>query len=252
MKKTCILILFIVFSNIVSSQNNGINQYKYVIVKSKFNFVKQVDGYQTSSLTKFLFNKAGYIAYLDNEEIPQELAANRCLAIFATVTDNSGMLTTKSAIELSDCRGKLIFKSENGTSRLKAYIKAYRTSIRQAFSYVEKLNYVYDPSVKQKPIVDIKVPVTIPIKKPLQVTKEVIVKEKEKAVFPLLYAKDNEAGYQLTDTKLVVVFVLLKTNTANKFIIKDKNGTLVNKGNYWLAEYYKDGNLVTEKYQIKF
>ena len=46
--------------------------------------------------------------------------------------------------------------------------------------------------------------------------------------------------------------MLLKTTDDNKFIIKDENGVLVNKGDYWLAEYYKNGILIVEKYQIKF
>ena len=37
-----------------------------------------------------------------------------------------------------------------------------------------------------------------------------------------------------------------------KFFIKDKNGTLVKSGDYWIAEYYKDNNLITETYLIKF
>ena len=89
MKKKYFLILFIIQSTFVVSQDNELNQYEYVIVSGKFSFVKQVDGYQTSSFTKFLFNKAGFKTYLDNEEIPNELAVNKCLALFANVKDYS-------------------------------------------------------------------------------------------------------------------------------------------------------------------
>ena len=43
---------------------------KYIIVKSSFDFLKQVDRYKTSSFTKFLFKKAGYKVYLDKLKEP--------------------------------------------------------------------------------------------------------------------------------------------------------------------------------------
>ena len=62
----------------------------------------------------------------------------------------------------------------------------------------------------------------------------------------------TKTGYQLVNTKPEVVFVLLKTGNSDKFIIKDKNGTLVKQGDYWVAEYYENDALVTKKYQVKF
>lgn len=254
MKRVYLLIVFIILSNISIGQNLNLNQYKYAIVESKFDFVRQVDGYQTSSFTKFLFNKTGFITYLDNEELPEDLAMNKCLAFFVSVTDDSGMLTTRNNIELKDCRGNLLFLSNKGESRLKDYTKAYRQTIRTAFTSIKKINYSYDSSIKKNSIVKEKV--LVPVDKddkPLKLLKEAKVnKEIKKVELPLLYAQKNDAGYQLIDTKPSVVFILLKTNDLSKYIIKDKNGTLINKGDYWLAEYYKDGNLVTEKYLIKF
>ena len=66
-------LLIISFSTTLSSQNNKLADHKYIIVKSSFDFLKQVDRYKTSSFTKFLFKKAGYKVYLDNEDIPIEL-----------------------------------------------------------------------------------------------------------------------------------------------------------------------------------
>lgn len=240
------------------SQTVSLNQYKYVIVKSKFDFVKEVDGYQTSSLTKFLFKKAGFTTFLDNEETPQELSINRCKALLASVKDNSGVFTTRSVIELKDCNGKLLFTSEEGSSRLKNYTKAYRKSIKQAFLSIQKLNYKYDSTLK-KEVVTIKEKIEVPVekkkvevkKKPLMVTKKVETKTKVQE-YPLLYAQKANNGFQLVNTKLEVVFTLLQTNDPKKFFIDGKNGTMVNKGEYWLAEYYKESKLVSEKYLIKF
>ena len=83
MKKHFLSLLFIPLLSF--SQSDKLNNYSYVIVNSKFDFVKEKDGYQTSSLTKFLFNKKGFKAFLDNEVLPEEVAENNCNALFVDV-----------------------------------------------------------------------------------------------------------------------------------------------------------------------
>ncbi|MBL4605891.1 MAG: hypothetical protein JKY02_09600 [Flavobacteriaceae bacterium] len=253
MKNIAYIAFFLLFVGV--SQGQEVNKYKYVVVDSQFHFVKKVDGFETSSLTKFLFNKLGYEAYLDNEEAPEDfsLNSNRCKALFAKGVSNSNMLTTKIRIELSDCNGKLVFRSEEGKSRIKDYKRAYRHAIRIAFQSLSKLNYSYDTSLATKVTVVEKPTIRKEEKKkPLMVTKKVTTKAKAISKYKLLYAQKNENGYQLVNTKPVVLFILLNTSQENKFIIKDKNGTLTKSGDFWIAEYYKNGKLVTEKYQIKF
>lgn len=244
--------MFLFLCTTAFSQKGNLNKYKYVIVSSQFNFVKQLDGYQTSSLTKFLFKKAGFNTFLDNEDTPDELSVNKCTALFASVEDDSGVFTTRSTVVLKDCNGNVIYATEKGTSRLKDYRKAYRQAIKQAFTPIEKLGYVYDPTINDKVVVPEKVVVPITKKKqPIMVTKKVVADSKVGA-YPLLYAQKTNNGFQLVNTKPEVIFILLKTNDIKKFFIKDKNGTILNKGTYWLAEYYKDGKLVSEKYSVKF
>ena len=55
--KFLLIPLFILSINLTFAQTINFNKYQYVIVDSKFDFVRQVDGYRTSSLTKFLFKK---------------------------------------------------------------------------------------------------------------------------------------------------------------------------------------------------
>ena len=148
MKYTCFFILSLFLSVVLYSQNTPSVKQKYVVVKSSLDFLKQTDRYQTSSFTKFLFNKAGFDTYLDNEELPEELSINRCNALFADVKDKSGIFITKNYIELSDCRGKIVYSSMNGSSKLKDFEKAYRQSIRSAFSTIERLDSVYNSIMK--------------------------------------------------------------------------------------------------------
>jgi len=274
MKKALLFLFFMGLAGVTWSQTVSFNKYKYLIVDSKFDFVSEVDGYRTSSLTKFLFQKKGFEAYLDNEEYNDELAQNSCIALYAEVRDESGFLVTKSYIDIKDCKGRVLFTSQEGRSKNKSYEKAYRESIRQAFESIAKIPYKYDPSLKEETsvvktvkeetkakVVEAKKEVK---KKPLKVVQEAPVKntfvkkEESKPTVStngstaVLYAQPNQNGFQLVNTKPAVVFVLLKTNDPEKFIIKDKNGTFTKKGNNWVAEYYENGQLVTKEYQVKF
>lgn len=266
MKSIFSLLVILLLSSAIYGQEVNLNKYKYVIVNDKFDFVRQTDGYQTSSLTRFLFDKKGFESYIENSEMPDDLMNNRCKALFVDVKDDSGLLRTKLYIELKDCNGNTLYTSPRGSSKLKSYVKAYRVSIKQAFESIGKMPYQYHGSITDK-----KETVVTTVKqekiakkpkveeKPKMVVKEVKVsytedpKTDSDESLNLLYAQENESGYQLVDTKPSVVFVLLKTSDPNKFIIKDKNGTFVrSKGDVWMAEYYENSKLINKKYKVKF
>ena len=59
-----VTILLVFTSLILVGQEINLDKYKYIIVSDKFHFVKEVDGYQTSSLTKFLLEKKGFQVFL--------------------------------------------------------------------------------------------------------------------------------------------------------------------------------------------
>ena len=252
MKHLSFLFLFFFSVSIFSQSNNSISS-KYIIVKSTFDFLKQEDGYKTSSFTKFLFNKAGFNTYLDNEKLPEELVINRCNSLYADVKDESGMFVTKNYIELTNCRGSIVYSSKNGFSKIKDFERAYRQSIRTAFTSIQNLDSVYNSSMLASIQINNKDQVKNNSKKKDRVD---VFKPTEKQnitpSYPMLYAQKIENGYQLVNTKPTIIFVILKTNNEKKFFIKDKNGTLVKSGDYWIAEYYKDNNLITETYLIKF
>ncbi len=248
MKRILLIALFI---STASFAQKSINNYKYIIVPSKFDFVKEKDKYQTSSLTKFLFNKYGFTAFLDDENLPDEIANNRCLALTGTVKDESGMFTTKSVIELTDCYNKVVFTSKEGRSKEKEYKKAYQEAIRDAFKSIEALKYKYAPlqedvvtKTKEVPAVAL-IPTVVESKVMEVVEKPVNAKEQ-------LFAQPIPNGFQLVNMKPEVVFQVLKTNVKDVFVIKDKNGILYKNGNSWFAEYYTNDGKVIEEYQVKF
>jgi len=248
MKRILLVALFI---STASFAQKSINNYKYVIVPSKFDFVKEKDKYQTSSLTKFLFNKYGFTAFFDDEELPKEIANNRCLALTGTVKDESSMFTTKSVIELTDCYNKVVFTSKEGRSKEKEYKKAYQEAIRNAFKSIEALKYTYVPLQEDVVTKNKEVPAVTVMSKVVESTPAEVVEKLAKAK-EQLFAQPIANGFQLVNMKPEVVFQVLKTNVKDVFVIKDKNGILYKNGNSWFAEYYNNDGKITEEYQVKF
>lgn len=129
------------------SRAQDINSYKYVIVPQEFEFLKEPDQYQLSSLTKFLFEKEGFEVFFEGEELPEEFSKNPCEALVADVENHSGLFRTRVNIILKDCYNRQIFTSEEGVSRKKDFKDAYHEALRNAFQSIEDLNYSYDETI---------------------------------------------------------------------------------------------------------
>ena len=56
---------------------------------------------------------------------------------------------SQRAIEIRDCKDRLLFKSSEGTSKYKEYEKAYRQSIGRAFESISEIPYEYDLSLSE-------------------------------------------------------------------------------------------------------
>ncbi|MGK0253973.1 MAG: putative Zn finger protein [Mariniflexile sp.] len=143
--KYIVMLITCLLTASVFAQSN-LNNYKYVIVPSKYDFLKDKDEYQLNSLTKFLFEKYGFDALIEGEKYPEDLIRNRCLALKSDLIKDSGMFKTKLAVELKDCNDQVVFTSLLGESREKEYSKAYNEALRNAFKSIETLNYKYVPS----------------------------------------------------------------------------------------------------------
>ncbi|PQJ22982.1 hypothetical protein [Tenacibaculum sp. SG-28] len=231
-----------------------INNYKYIIIPKQFNFVNKPDKYQTSSLTKFLFNKYGFTAFIESDNLPPDLVQNRCIALYVDILEDSGMFKTKNTIQLKDCYGEIIFISKVGESREKEYKKAYNEAIRDAFSSIKTLGYQYTiPSQIQKEKKDEEVLLPVASLNKASVINDVSMANNSKGnARQLLYAQAIENGYQLIDKEPKKVFEILETSLNDVFILKDKTGIVYKNQGFWIAEFYKQGNLVVEKLDIKF
>jgi hypothetical protein len=246
-----VTILLVFTSLILEGQEINLDKYKYIIVSDKFHFVKEVDGYQTSSLTKFLLEKKGFQVFLSNENFPDELSQNKCNnTLFADVKDESDFLTIKSIIVLNDCKGKNIYTSKVGKSKLKEYKKAYQASIRSAFDSMTDFIYSNKPSEKslitpEITIIDKIVVTPDPVTQKKEVIKEILPSEN-------LYAQPIPNGFQLVNTTPEVVYVLLKTGVKDIFLLKDKMGIVYKSAEKWFVEFYQNEMLVTKELKVKF
>ncbi|MFV9550083.1 hypothetical protein [Algibacter sp. PT7-4] len=265
----------------------SINNYKYVIVPEKFDFLKNKDQYQLNSLAEFLFNKHGFIAVMEGTEYPEDLLSNRCLSLKSNVLKGSGMFKTKLTVELKDCNDRVIYTTAEGESREKEYKTAYNLALRDAFKSIEALNYNYKPNTDITSIgngqAQVKPEVSAEIeqlKKEIQDLKkeketEVTIKETpkpevtttqpkaiEKAIptaatviqgdTNVLYAQAITHGFQLVDSSPKVVYKIKKTNLKDVYLVESKNAIIYKKDNDWVIEYYASGILQQDVLNIKF
>ena len=173
--KTKILTTFVAFIIMTSVfSQSKLDNYKYIIVPKKFDFLKEVDQYRLNGLTKFLFNKYGFSAVMEGDEYPADLIANRCSALKSDVLEDGTLFKSRLTVVLKDCNDQIIYTSQVGESREKEYSKSYNEALRAAFNSIADLNYSYkgNSSISVTPVAE-------PEK---EVSKEIEILKKEKEV----------------------------------------------------------------------
>ncbi len=245
--KKILLLLALTLSGICFAQNEEVNNYKYVIVPEKFEFLKEPNKYNLNALTKMVFEKYGFVTFFTNDKLPDELALNKCLALYGDLLNDSGMLNTKLSIVLKDCSGKVIFTSDAGKSKEKDYRKAYYEALREASASIASLNYKFAGPSKNvqnhNQATTVSQQATPTVGMPATVSNE-----------GQLFAQPIANGFQLVDTTPKVVAKMYKTSQQDYYTAQgdNKNGVIFKKGNDWFFEYYLNDKLVSEKLNIKF
>jgi hypothetical protein len=244
------LLVFLLISVSVFGQKN-INNYKYIVVPRQMEAFDEADKYQTSSLAKFLFNKNGFTAFLNEDDLPKDLALNKCLALRAELEDGSGMFSTKLTLVLKDCYNEVVFRAEEGKSKIKEYKRAYQEALRKSFSSIKRLNYKYEP-LKKSTVIKRDLNVSVNRDQNIEIVKDNVDSTKSELTFDIFAVKTSN-GYHLKGKDGRIVFELLNTSSPDVFIIKDKNGVLLkNDQGTWSAQYYKDGTIQTKVMKVKF
>jgi hypothetical protein len=234
MKK--ILLLLVLFLT-VTAFSQSVNDYQYVIVPVKYDFLSKEDQYGLNTLTKLLLQKYGFKAYLSNEEIPLNTDNQRCNFLYADVTQDKSLFVTKVKVALKDCKEKLLFETQFGSSREKEFAVAFNQAFRESGKSFDKLNYKYNgknnSSITQEP-------------------SETIVSEINSETF--YFAQPTTNGFQVVDSEPKVIMKLYTTSQKNVFIgLKgNTNGVVISKNGKWFFEYYDGDKLVSESWNLKF
>jgi hypothetical protein len=264
---------------------SSINDYKYIVVPKQFDFLQSKDQYQTSSLTKFLFNKYGYTVFFDDDDLPKDLSENRCLGLSAEIKSLKGFLITKLQIDLIDCNDNVVMSSAVGETKVKEYSKSYQLAIRDAFETYQNFDYKYVPKdngvssgsqpddmsgikvvsdltsndLKQKEtrktaLLEVnKEDVTVPLDTSKEVVQELNdVKVTQSVSNDILYAQPIKNGFQIVDTEPKKVMILLETGVSNVFMVKGKDAMVYKKDGTWVYGSYSGDDLKFNVINLKF
>lgn len=223
MKYLAAFLLFFCFVSEGFTQRS-LNDYSFVIVPEKFDFVNEKDKYQLNSLTKFLFNKHGFNAYFDSER-PD---VKRCDGLYAEVDGKPAMIRTKVTVILKDCYGDEVYRTAVGKSKIKAYNKTYTAALRQAFLSIDSLD------IKQKD------PTIFGKDESVEETEKEIQTESETETMVVEETVKEEADSNVVETKDV-----LYTQNGTSFILKSTNT------GYVLVERLNKGETVKGRIELQ-
>jgi len=246
-----IIALFLFFTA-TAGFSQTVNDYKYVIVPSKFTFLKKPNQFNMNGLTKSLLEKYGFIVFFDNENLPAEVGDYNCNKLYADVISDGNFMKTKVQVLLKDCKGNTLFATDEGSSREKEYAVSYNQALREAGKSFDALQYKYNGSVTS-----IEKTVVRTTNDGTSVKKEMVPAKVEATSFEgkeTYFAQPIANGYQLVDSTPKVVMKIYNTSSKDMFIAEkgDLKGVLKNDNGSWSFEYYVDGKLTTEDINIKF
>jgi hypothetical protein len=268
MKTKITFILLVLFTFYKSYSQTDINSYKYIIVPNKFEVFKEADQYRLNSLSKFLFKKYQFTALMKDEQKPEDLINNPCLALNMELLKDSGMFKTKLAIQLRDCKSDIVFTSNEGESRKKKYAVAYNQALRMAFLHLGAVNYKYTPNntilayaniskakeqdkIKQlqQEVEELKSQQVVKTNNVVE-KKEVVKVIKDKAAntgivatttaSDVLYAQKIEHGFQLVDKTPKVLYTIYHSGKKEVFIVKGRDAVIYNTKTGWVISEVKN------------
>jgi len=138
-----IILSVFLFGSYLGEAQTNLNDYKYIVVPKKFEDFKRENQYQTSTLIKHLFTQKGFSTLWD-DDLPDEVASNRCQALFVKLRNKSSMFKTKTTVVLNDCNNQEIYATSEGDSKQKDFKLSYTEAITEAMKSFDRLQYKYN------------------------------------------------------------------------------------------------------------
>ena len=257
MKTKFSIFLLVLSVHMSSLAQSIINDYKYVTVAEKFDFLKSKNQYKLNDLTSFLLTKSGFMVLNAADNKPQDLYQNNCLGLNANIINTKGFLKTKLHLELVNCRNEVVFTSETGSSKEKEYKKAYHEALRNAFNSVQALNYKYNgPDLESSfpEIIEIPAPSVVKAANtiPVAVTEVPKPNVSTKMIVSKLIVTPTDSGIDFMDsssgdTKYSTHATLFDA----VYIIENQAGIIYKRGQNWVREYVENGKTTIEALNIQ-
>lgn len=235
-----LIAIFVASQTLLIAQTN-LDQYKYVSVPNRFDFMKSSDQFQISSLAKFLLTKNKFTVLENLEKYPADLAANQCLLLNLNVEQIKGFLKTKLEVQFLNCKNQVVFKSDIGMSREKDFKTAYHQALRAAFSSVSEANYKFNETVDKVSTNEKPISVKRAVSTPMQATDL----SSSKLTSEILMTQTSY-GFDIRDADGILVYSLYQTMSDGIYIIDKLPGIVYKRGNRFVREYISNQKIIIE------
>jgi hypothetical protein len=195
-------------------------------------------------MLKAILVSNSYQVFFDDEELPVEIAQNKCNALTGVLIDNSNLLVRKIKFQIRDCQNNLLFET--------AEVKTREKDIQNAYIEIIKL---LSPELK-------KYDTTIIQEKEVVATSELVDVPKISEFKTYLNCKLKQTfgnpQAEVTDSNDNILLSLQKTKNPNVFIAVSTNlisiskenitGVFTKTGNKGVFEYYLNYEYMVEEY----
>jgi len=230
MKNFSILVLVFLSFTSFAQQN------KVIIISNKYEFQKEKNTYNINTMLKAILISNSYQVFFDDEELPIEIAQNKCNALTGVLIDNSNLLVRKIKFQIRDCQNNLLFETAEVKTREKDIQNAYIEIIKMLSPELKK----YDTTIIQE--------------KEVIATSELVDVPKISEFKTYLNCKLKQTfgnpQAEVTDTNDNILLSLQKTKNSNVFIASKENitGIFTKTGNKGVFEYYLNYEYMVEEY----
>lgn len=134
----------VLFLSVLNAQSQEVlNQYKYVVVASQYEFQSEQNQYDFNDLTIFLLKKSGLNILKTGGVFPADYNIGTCNALNVNI-QVTGFLSQNMTVDFVDCTGTVVYSLES-KSREKDYRKAYHECIREALESLDGYTYKFNP-----------------------------------------------------------------------------------------------------------
>lgn len=241
------LFTFIFLTSFCKAQGT-IGSYSFIEVPDRFEFLSGDNPYQLSDMMVFYLEKKGMKAYRESET-PD---VSKCEILYADIERGSNLFVSKLSIIIKDCNNRILFRSQEGKSKEKAYAKSYPDALRKAFSSVAKKDIdvsnltnttlLQEDIEKENPIENVEVKTTISEiaiqKLPLEKEKSTPVKNEMNWIPVSLFSNYSLNGQSYLLKKVANGFTLFLTQEENDNFVKVGDIKIIKAAAFTMTDLY--------------